>query len=341
MKKLLSLLLCAVLAFGAITFTACGGSQDGSQTQSGIVNVKYYNNASDLMPMLKTGKSDIGLLPEPAATKLEKQLAPDKTWYRLDLQELYDGEAKAYPQAVIMVKESLLAENPSLADKINKELLDVSAWLKNNTEKAVIAINSKLEEGVTPSLDAESLTAAVIDNCKIEYKPASSACDYVKNYISAMRDVVPEVAAEIKDDFFYHGTAEGTYVSSSVNVFMPDGAPALGMAKFIAEEENFCFEDKNVIYTVVSANAIGSKMAQGAGDIIVMPVTAASKLYAAKNYKAIGVLTNGNLYIMSTVKLGVNELKDKTVGVIGQGQVPDVTLKAVLKKYNLGVAVAD
>lgn len=341
MKKLLSLLLCAVLAFGTLSFTACGDLDNDAQNENGTVNVKYYNNASDLIPMLKTGKIDIGLLPEPAATKLENQLAADKTWYRLDLQELYDEEAKAYPQAVIMVKESLLAKNPSLADKINEKLLNVSEWLKNNTEAAVTAINSKLEEGVNPSLDAKSLTATVIDNCKIEFKPVSSARDYVKNYISTMIDVQPEVAAEVNDDYFYDGTAEGTYDSANVNVFMPDGAPALGMAKFIAEEEKFGFEDKNVKYTVVSANTIGSKMVQGVGDIIVMPVTAASKLYSAKKYKMIGVLTNGNLYIMSTVKLTVAELKDKTMGVIGQGAVPDVTLKAVLKKHNLGVVVAN
>lgn len=342
MKKLLSLLLCAVLAFGALTFAACGGKTEKEpDKEAGSVNVKYYLSAAELMPMLKKGDQSIGLLPEPAATKLEKQLAADKTWYRLDLQELYDGEAKAYPQAVIMVKESLLKSYPSLSNMIQAGLLTVSDWLKNNTQSAVTAVNSKLEEGVAPSLDAKSLSAEVIDNCKIAFKPASAACDYVINYISDMRSIVSEVAAEVKDDFFYNGTAAGDFESDSIKIFMPDGAPALGMAKFIADNENFGIENKNVKYTVVAADKIGQKMVQGEGDIIVMPVTAASKLYSAKKYKMIGVLTNGNLYIMSTVKLTVAELKDKTMGVIGQGAVPDVTLKAVLKKHNLGVVVAN
>ena len=75
-----------------------------------------------MIPMLKNGVINIGLLPEPAATQLTK-VASDKTWYRLDVQELYDSENKSYPQAVMLVKQSVLNTFPNLVENME------NAWL--------------------------------------------------------------------------------------------------------------------------------------------------------------------------------------------------------------------
>ncbi len=124
---------------------------------------------------------------------------------------------------------------------------------------------------------------------------------------------------------------------ASLSFYAPDGAPALAVAKFIYDGENFG-TDATVEYNVVASSDIGGVMQQGTGDIIVMPINAASKLYkanASDQYKMVSVITHGNLYLMSSEPLDVNNLKGKVIGVIGQGLVPDLTLRAVFNK--LGV----
>ena len=136
-------------------------------------------------------------------------------------------------------------------------------------------------------------------------------------------------------------TKDFTY--TNLSVYAPDGAPALSIAKFINDGEDFV-NDIEVVYNVVAASSIGQVMQQGKGDIIIMPVNAASKLYAANAenpYKMAGVITHGNLYIMSKEDLTVNDLKGKVVGVIGQGNVPDLTFKAVLEAADIEYEVRD
>lgn len=120
--------------------------------------------------------------------------------------------------------------------------------------------------------------------------------------------------------------------------YAPDGAPALAIAKFIDDGEDFDIGTE-ISYNVVSASDIGTVMAQAKGDFIVMPVNAASKLYKAKKdspYIMVAVITHGNLYLMSSENINtLNDLKGKVVGVIGQGLVPDLTLRAILSDKRL------
>ncbi|MBR1983272.1 MAG: hypothetical protein IKA12_01125, partial [Clostridia bacterium] len=100
------------------------------------------------------------------------------------------------------------------------------------------------------------------------------------------------------------GTACGEETPPLVlKFYAPDGAPALAISKFINDGENFV-DNVTMEYNVVSSNEIGGVMGQGLGDLIVMPINAASKLYnanASDPYKMVSVITHGNLYIMSSV----------------------------------------
>ena len=116
----------------------------------------------------------------------------------------------------------------------------------------------------------------------------------------------------------------------------PDGAPALSISKYIYENNNFGLENK-VNYKIVSSNRISEYMIRGDAEIIVLPINAATKLYKSKkdDYKLISVLTHGNLYVVSKEEISLSQLSNKTIAVLGQGLVPDLTLKVVLKKYGI------
>lgn len=125
----------------------------------------------------------------------------------------------------------------------------------------------------------------------------------------------------------------------TLSFFTPDGAPALAVAKFIKDQEDFGIKDAKFSYKVVSSSEIGPILSKQQADFVVVPVNAASKLYKANTnnpYVMTAVLTHGNLYLMSSNQTqSLQDLKGQVVGVIGQGLVPDLTFKAILSDAGL------
>ena len=173
----------------------------GDTPTEGKITLRYFAQAPDMIPLLKQGQLSVGLLPEPACTNLTK-MASEKTWTRLDVQELYDGQSKAYPQAVLMVKSSVYDKYKNQIAEM-KEYFDANVtWVKENTEVAVNAINGALEEGATPSLVAKNIDANVVNNCKIYFEISSDAKLSVQNYLAKIIAVNAQSAKAVGDDFF-------------------------------------------------------------------------------------------------------------------------------------------
>lgn len=175
--------------------------EEGATAVSGKVVIKYFDDASTLMPQLKTGALMVGLLPEPAATTLVST-TPNKTFYRIDLQHLYDSENAIYPQAVMMVKSSVLNKYPNLVSEIASKFDNGVAWVKSNTATAVAKINETLPDGVTPSLKANLITSTVVDNCKIFWQSSANAKLDVQTYINKLISLESVSAEAVSDDFF-------------------------------------------------------------------------------------------------------------------------------------------
>ncbi len=173
----------------------------GESAVSNKVVIRYFAQASDLLPMLKTGALKVGLLPEPAATTLVST-TPSKTFNRLDLQKLYDNESEVYPQAVMMVKSSIIKKYPNLVNEIASKFSSNVTWVKDNTATAVEKINAILPDGVTPSLKANLITSTVVDNCKIFWQSASEAKASVVEYIDKLIALENISAKAVGNDFF-------------------------------------------------------------------------------------------------------------------------------------------
>ncbi len=326
MKKLLSLLLTLILTLSLGLSVGCAKTQ-------GDVNVKYYKTAQDIVPLILAGKESIGLIPEPAATNLQKGLEKQgKTVYRLDLQELYDSETKAYPQAVLMVKKNILTE--SLFNQLNTAITESAVWAKENIGVAV----SALGEGTT--LNANTLTASAIDGCKIYFESASVAKNSVNKYISDIRSIEENSAKQVEDDFFY-STPSGANSKDSYSFAYPDGAPALAISKLINDKDDLG-TGKSVSYNMVAPIMLENQMEAGSYDLMLMPLNNATKAYdknADDAYVCVAVITHGNFYIMSTEEITIDSLKDKQIAVPNMGAVPDWTLRYVLQEngYDIGI----
>ena len=131
---------------------------------------------------------------------------------------------------------------------------------------------------------------------------------------------------------------------NGISVYMPDGAPALALAKLMSEEADF---GKNVNYHVLGAEEIASFVsyddADKNADLCILPINDASKLVGdGSEYKMLGTVTHGNLYILSfgdkpklTSQNFAAEVSGKKVGVVQLAKFPGTAFKLLLSKYGI------
>ena len=329
-KLLLSFVMAAVFAVTLFAFPAC---TDVSADKVNLVAI----TASEVG---MRNDIDYYVVAEPAATT--KVNAIPALGFSGDLQQLYGG-SDGYPQAVIVVKEELLSSNVPSA--FMSALEGSREWLlseNTSVESIVSAVQAHLPDDMAPVFNANNLTKSVIANCGISFSLASADKQEITSFMNRLNGVSETSFGTPEDGFFFDETANVPDVvyDGKISVYAPDGAPALGLAKLMAEEETFY--NGQVEFNVVSADTIQTYVVGDMkADLCVLPVNLAVKLLGSgENYKLFGTLTHGNLYMVSNGKdeitpANIAELKGKTVGVVNLAQIPGLTLKLILKNNSI------
>ncbi|MDE5911643.1 MAG: hypothetical protein K2H24_04855 [Clostridia bacterium] len=125
---------------------------------------------------------------------------------------------------------------------------------------------------------------------------------------------------------------------------VPDGAPALAVANLpshiVADNVSHKIERK-----VVSASNINTEAVKDDVEIAILPANIAARIFNANGgYKMLAVVTNGNLYMTSSISCEVGTLQDlkgKMVYSIGQSSVPDMIFKTLLNKAEIPYLVGE
>ncbi len=120
-----------------------------------------------------------------------------------------------------------------------------------------------------------------------------------------------------------------------IEIYLPDGAPALALVSVFDKTE---IGGKKVKFTVVPTDSIGTALLSETPDLAIAPTNAIATVYnKKKGYKYVSAHTHGNLYIVGKKPLAdLSELKGVAVGVIQQGNVPDLILQTLLAKNGIG-----
>ena len=331
-KRVIAAAACAATAaVMCATMLACGDGADANPESVKLFSVA----ATDVgAPGID---ADYFVAAEPAATTRANATGLK---FAGDLQELYGAEG-GYPQAVLVAKNELVESNPAFLSAFIAEVEENASWLATATAKTIIdTVASHLPADTTPTFTEKNLNATVIANCGINFVSAAQDKQRVNDFIEEMAEVDPSSVGTITDSFFC-GTLGTASQPSEISVYMPDGAPALALAKLMNEENQF--GQTSVEYNVVPADTIGAQVngADPAADICVLPVNAASKLLGSgEKYKMLGTVTNGNLYLLtedgeSITEQNVSPLAGKKIGVINLANVPGLTLKIILNKYDV------
>ena len=100
---------------------------------------------------------------------------------------------------------------------------------------------------------------------------------------------------------------------NEVNIYLPDGTPALAMANLL--DEGFDYEGTKTNVHIVATSEIAARVSQESCDVAIMPTTAAAQLFhRGIELQLASVNVFGNLYITGTKETSsLEDLKGKVV----------------------------
>ncbi|MGV8146552.1 MAG: ABC transporter substrate-binding protein [Alkaliphilus sp.] len=123
----------------------------------------------------------------------------------------------------------------------------------------------------------------------------------------------------------------------SIRVAAPAGAPTLSMIKMFKHNPSLG-EGVEVAYeSVKSPDLMAARLISGEVDIAVVPSNLAIKLYnKGIDISFAGASVWGILYIVSTDEIaGWEDLKGKTINMIGRGLTPDIITRFLMKENGI------
>lgn len=263
------------------------------------------------------------------------------------LQELYGEDG--YPQAVLVVKNSVIESDPAAVAAMESYMAGSAEFLASATPFEVASLLDTCYDDVdlARSFNANNLSAEVMKNCSVGFTPAADCKETVVDFLTALNEMDSSLVTGVPGDvFFYEGGAEAGVPTGTYSVYAPDGAPALALANAISESRvaggssGYGFTFHIVASDQIRLGVTGAMPA----DFCILPVNlAANLLRSGENYKLLGTVTNGNMYLLSTLSTApvVSSLEDlaylkgEKVGVVQLANVPGLTFRLVLERAGI------
>lgn len=323
LRKILALaMVAALVAAFTVAFAACN---DTGNTKA--VRIVYYADGAAVQAALSAEQIDYGIVGEPAATAG----ASKGFGVVMDLQAEYaeaTGNANGFPMSSTFIRGSLAA-NKTFVDALLAVLNENVTYI---TENAAFMTKLLQSAGSTSAYPAAS-----IPRCNVGVYSAAGVKADVNDMLKVLNGV------ENVPDSVYYDEAQATEQgngSGVLQLYVPDGAPALAVAKLVAEKDTLTVAGYTVNVNIVPANTIAAHIAKGDGDIVIMPANGGANLVVqGADYKFLCSNTRGILYMISTSEGSVSpeDLAGKTVGCIGQGAVPQYAFERILAANGLAI----
>ncbi len=172
------------------------------ETEEGKVSLIPFD-PTDITP---AGGCDYYLCPEPAASAKIKGTAESPKPFQMagDLQQLYGGGG--YPQAVLVVKKSVLKKRRADVDELINDLKASEEFLESAEITEILhLLAEEREDGVTPSFNQNNLTHAVISRCGVHFRAAADCKDEINGFLQKLIEVNAESTALPSDGFYDMG----------------------------------------------------------------------------------------------------------------------------------------
>jgi len=163
------------------------------------INFTYVNSATDIVPLLATGKITTGFVPEPALTALMAKNPNLKISINLnDAWKETFNSPQGYPQATVIIKKDLIENDEEYVSEFLKSLSDSIDWANKNTDKAGQYAS---EIGVTTDANVISKSLA---RANLKYIPIKDMIDDYNNYYQKLFDFnAKTVGGKLPDEGIY------------------------------------------------------------------------------------------------------------------------------------------
>lgn len=166
------------------------------------INFTYVNSASELVPLLATGKISTGFVPEPALTGLMAKNPDIKIIKSLNdaWMETFDS-SQGYPQSTVIVKKELIDNDTDFFNAFLTSLSESITWANENADKAGEYAN---EIGVTT--EAEVIEKS-LERSNLKYVAAEDMLEDYNNYYQKLFDFdAKTVGGALPDEDIYFKT---------------------------------------------------------------------------------------------------------------------------------------
>ena len=289
MKKLLALLLAAVMLFSFAACTAVDNAPD--------------SNAD--------GNPDSGNSQQ--ATVLTKAMDLTVEWDKI-------ATAGSLVQGCVVVRNEFLQQNPAAVEAFLTEYEASINYLSTNTAEAAQMIQ---DNGIFAKA---AVAQKAIPNSNVCYLEGASMKSAMQEYLTILNGINPaSIGGQLPADDFYYTPAEvgATDPNTAVRVYALNGTTGFGMAKLMNDAKNGTASQKYTFTVKTDASEILTALIHGEVDIAALPTNAASTAYqkTSGGVKILAVNTLGCLYLLTNQNQTVTsfaDLKGKTVYVPAQ-----------------------
>lgn len=128
--------------------------------------------------------------------------------------------------------------------------------------------------------------------------------------------------------------------TTEINVYVPDGAPALAVAELFSLEK---IEGAKLNIEITTGANVQTKVAAEEADIVICPTNMAANLYnKGAQYKLVTVNLFGLLYLVGNAPAAnLSDLVGQVVHTIGKNNTPEFVFKKILDSANIEYVDSD
>lgn len=166
------------------------------------VTLSYVGGATELAPAILGGKAKYAVVPEPALTTILNKNTNIKVVASLnDLwKEKFNSES-GFPQASLIVKETLINEDKDFVNKLIKEVYNSINWVNKNSKEAA---NYSIENG--SQVDEAIIEKSIPNSSIIFIEAKDNKADYIDYFKVLEKENSKSIGEKVPDEeLFYEG----------------------------------------------------------------------------------------------------------------------------------------
>lgn len=253
-------------------------------------------------------------------------MSPEKIRIVVDMQEEWEkvtGKTNGYPQAGVILTPSMY-NNATIVEELYTKLSQNDEYILQNPDEVDALLTTK--GSVTAS--STVFTRDILARCNTDTVMASEIYSELCAYYEAMSTPIPNQAMVTMPE----GTT--SLDNSVIDIYVPDGAPALAVASLMKEGATLGGRQVNV--TIGTGASVRTALVSGQADIAILPTTACAGLFKQGiDIKLHSVTTWGVLYLIGEEANGLQDLVGEVVYSIGREDTPGKLLRKYLEHYDI------